>query len=188
MLASTVVAQNKFGVYTELAQGVTLFPRDGLFLDSDFNLGVQFNTSKGVFTPYGKYRFGGLMSGDFAPFEMRYSALGLGFKYRIFSSEKKVSPFVRLESLTEIKTRIGTSDFEIFELHNYFYTPFFGSLYLGMDFNLIKNFNINFALGGDLRSMRAYFNPPEYETVIFQGFSAQLGLSYAFSVGKRNNE
>lgn len=177
-------AQTNFKIYSEIAQGATYFLGDALFLDTDVNLGGQFNTSKGIFSVYGKYRFGQYIFTEITPFTFRYSAIGLGLKYRLFVAEKKVSPFARLDFSTEIKPNRSTSEFE---LSNYYSTPFFGELLLGIDIQLFKNLNLNYGMGVDVRSMKTNENISKTEQEFIHGIKAQLGVSYTFSV-KKNKE
>lgn len=186
-----VHSQDKFNIYTELVQGASYFFGNALSLDSDATIGGQFNTSKGVFIIYAKYRYGGYLSDEFAPYAISYSELGMGGKYRVFRKEKKISPFVRIDVLREITSRVPTDDFSDFDLNNYFYTPFIGNLSIGVDFNLVKNLNFNIGLGVDVREMRSYYyyyNQFLYDWSTSNGITLQLGMSYSFSVGKKQNE
>jgi len=174
-------AQTNFRIYTELSQGASFYFQNAIFLDSDVSLGGQWNTSKGVFTVCAKYRYGSYVFTEVTPFTYRYSAIGIGLNYRLFGEGKKVSPFARLAVATELKPGRTTSEND---LTNYFLTPFFGEFSLGIEAMLIKNLSINFTLGAGVRAMKSTESPSIEQRTLMKGITAQLGVSYGFSVKK----
>lgn len=192
-------AQEKFKLYTELSQGISYYLIDwNFYSETDANVGVSLNTSKGNFTLYAKYRFGGyIVPGDFPPYTLRYSSFGGGFNYRILNQSNRISPFVRIEMVTQVKENKNepsafymsegvhpTNSSNLQSNPRYLYTSVIGNIYVGADFKVAKNFNINIGLGGSFRELKLGYN---YSTTVkhLYGLSMQLGLTYAFSVKKK---
>ncbi len=209
LIAQPVYSQEKFKLYTGLSHGVSYYwlSNSNLFSESDFNLGGLFNTPhKGSFAVYAIYRFGGYVhpfknstSYVLTPYVLRYSALGIGGTYRIFSSEKKISPVFQFNALTELTPRDTYSDFylddsmwpteiDLYDTEDrYVSTDFIGDLYVGCDFKLMENLSLSLGFGGSFRYVRvSHFNGFDVKTFFsLYGNNARLGFNYTFSIKKR---
>lgn len=200
--------QTQFGIYTEVRHNVFYYFHggNGMYSESDLHLGGWVDVWKGNLSVYAIGRFGGYIhpfpnhSPDvLTPYVLCYSAFGAGLKY-LFNTEKKISPFIRLEWLTEEPLKNRTGDFYIntngLEPTNnsgggiypkYFSTNFIGNINAGIDWNVVRNFNINFGLGFGVRELKVryeYTHSIQYYTNLLYGLNAQLGFSYSFPIRK----
>jgi hypothetical protein len=212
-----IYCQEKLCIYTELSHNISFYWKDALmYSESDIHLGIQFNTKKGSFAPYLIYRFGGyvhpfrnsiqmivtpygLIYSEYylTPYKFNYSAIGIGWTYRFFNQQKRISPILQFSALTEVKLTKNGPDYYLdrylkplnFESYDkdvkYASTVFIGDINIGIDFNIVKNFNINFSVGLGGRAITAnFYTIPTPSLHTLYGFNGKLGLSYAFPTNK----
>lgn len=207
---SHAVAQNKTLLHVGVSEGLL----NG-FLETDLRIGAQFelpSTQLNTFAVYKlkgnlKYRDRGYYSGEtIESYLFASHLLGVGIEPRFFN-ERKVSLLVGLSFLTEVGSNYkngfinkGTPVFPTENHSDYFYhsTPFASNLWVGVDVELFKGFNLSLSLENgmrvtkerylkwelselDDRSLDELVNEQEAKVLFIDRIGIRLGLSYNFS-------
>ncbi|PKR80582.1 hypothetical protein CW751_09415 [Brumimicrobium salinarum] len=218
------LGQNSFSPFVGISEEVTFRS----FLSSNLQLGVQFGADKGVFRTYGIYQlYGNVRHKEFDNFMFSSQLLGLGLEYQV-NTNKTISFITGISFLTEVATNFKNGYMLNGEVsypnpqqpyNNYngsyntytkysndFYqkTPFSGSIWVGCNFYIFKQINLNISLSNTIRIIKtkhlewdlddfkneniidAIQRQPE-KTLIYDRVHLRLGISYAFSLNKNNS-